>query len=216
MLGELPAMQAPDWEQVFYVYPSVGEDAIGAMLLQKGKGSHYMRPIHCASRVKLTAEKAYSEIELLMVSVVYACRRIMHYLLPEPFVFLISYSLLPQLVNGVDMSKSVMRWVIELHEFQFIFLVEESTRATLADLLTYKGSPLLIKESEIKKPQVEPPEIDNAFLLFFDGSYRKSHGVASGGIVLYDPQGKLIAKRGVKLAAHTNNEAKYATLEIRL
>ena len=33
----LGAMQAPDFELVFYVNPSVGEDAIGAMLLQKGK-----------------------------------------------------------------------------------------------------------------------------------------------------------------------------------
>lgn len=47
ILGGLPAMQAPDWNQVFYVNPSVGEDAIGAMLLQKGKGSQYMRPVYC-------------------------------------------------------------------------------------------------------------------------------------------------------------------------
>ena len=33
VLGAMPAMQAPNWEQVFYVNPSVGEDAIGAMLL---------------------------------------------------------------------------------------------------------------------------------------------------------------------------------------
>ena len=37
VLGAMPAMQAPNWEEVFYVNPSVGEDAIGAMILQKGK-----------------------------------------------------------------------------------------------------------------------------------------------------------------------------------
>ena len=82
ILGAMPAMQAPDWEQVFYVNPSVGEDAIGAMLLQKGKGSQYMRPVYCASRVKSVAERGLSEIELVMVSVVFACRRFHHYLLP--------------------------------------------------------------------------------------------------------------------------------------
>ena len=50
IIGAMPAMQAPDWEQVFYVNPSIGEDAIGAMLLQKGKGSQYMQPMYCASR----------------------------------------------------------------------------------------------------------------------------------------------------------------------
>ena len=38
-LGALPAMQALDWEQTFYVNSSVGENAIGTMLLQNGKGT---------------------------------------------------------------------------------------------------------------------------------------------------------------------------------
>ena len=105
---------------------------------------------------------------------------------------------------------------MELQEFTFSFLVEESARATLVDLLTYKGSPLLIKEETVKKPKEDIVEIKNAHLLFFDGSYRKSHDAASGGIVLYDPQGKLVCKKGVKIDAHSNNEAEYSTLEIAL
>ena len=82
VLGAMPAMQAPDWEQVFYVNPSAGEDAIGAMLLQKGKGSQYMKPVYCASRVKSVAERALSKIELVMVSVIFACRFFRHYFWP--------------------------------------------------------------------------------------------------------------------------------------
>ena len=74
VLGVMQAMQAPDWEQVFYVNPFVGYDAIGAMLLQKGKGNQYMHLVYCASRVKMVAERTLSEIELVMVSVVFACR----------------------------------------------------------------------------------------------------------------------------------------------
>ena len=33
VLGAMPAMQAPNWEKFFYVNPSVGDDAIGAILL---------------------------------------------------------------------------------------------------------------------------------------------------------------------------------------
>ncbi|MCO5601602.1 hypothetical protein L7F22_055725 [Adiantum nelumboides] len=216
ILGGLPAMQAPVWEQVFYANPSVGEDAIGAMLLQKGKKSKYMRPVYCASRVKFAAERKLSEVELVMVSVVFSCRRFRHYLLPRPFVFWTSYAFLPQLINGINMSKAVKKWVIELQEFEFSFLVEESTRATLADLLTYKESPLLIKEEVIKKVEEHVKELNNAHILFFDGSYRKSHDVASGGIALNDPEGKLVCKKGFKLDAHSNNEAEYATLEAGL
>ena len=70
----------------------------------------------------------------------------MQTIFPCPFVFLTSYTFLPQLINGVNMSKAVKKYVIELQEFEFSFLVEESTRATLADLLTYKENPLLVRE----------------------------------------------------------------------
>ena len=128
-----------------------------------------------------------------MVSVVFACRRFCHYLLQRPFVFLTSYTFLPQLINGINMSKAVKKWVIELQEFEFSFLVEDSTRATLADLLTYKENPLLVKEDSVRKVE-SVTEISDAHVLFFDGSYRKSHDAASGGIALYDPQGKLVGK----------------------
>ena len=74
-----------------------------------------------------------------------------HYLLRRPFVFLTSYTFLPQLINGVNMSKALKKWVIELQEFEFSFLVEQSTRATLANLLTYKETPFVIKEEMVKK-----------------------------------------------------------------
>ncbi|MCO5548812.1 hypothetical protein L7F22_002274 [Adiantum nelumboides] len=213
VLGSLPTMQAPNWDKEFYVNPSVGEDAIGAMLLQQGTNFHYMKPIYCASKVKLEVKRHYTDVELIMVSVVYACRRFRRYLLPKPFTFLTSYTLLPKLVNNPTLSKRLMKFIVELHKFQFSFLVEESTRSTLADLLTYKEDPILVKEDTLKKQHMEALDIDNAFLLFFDGSYRKSHNEASRGVVIYDPQGNLVTKRGLKLTAQSNNEAEYATLE---
>ena len=139
----------------------------------------YMRPIYCASRVKFPRERILSEVELVMVSVVYACRRFRPYLLPKPFVFLTSYTLLPQLVNGTHVSKSVMQWVAELQEFKFSFLVEESTRATLVNFLTYKKSPLLIKETIMKKPTSSSPDVDNAccFLMDPTGKHMMQHQV---------------------------------------
>ena len=91
----MPAMKAPHWEKVFYVNPSVGGDAIGSMLLQKGKKSQYMKPVYCASRVKTVAQRALSKIELVMVSVVFAYRPFCHYLLRQAIVLLTSYTFLP-------------------------------------------------------------------------------------------------------------------------
>ncbi|MCO5603002.1 hypothetical protein L7F22_057144 [Adiantum nelumboides] len=182
------------------------------MLLQRGKESQYMKPVHYASRVKILNERDYSEIELVMTSMVYACRRF-NITCCKSLALFTSYSLLPQLFNNSNISKTVMKWVIELQEFQFTFLVEESIRGTLADLLTYKETPILVKEEVVQKKKVETFAISNASLLCFDGSHRRSHDAASGGIVVYDAQGNLVRKQRLKLDAKSNNEAKYMALE---
>ncbi|MCO5559676.1 hypothetical protein L7F22_013277 [Adiantum nelumboides] len=112
-----------------------------------------MRPVYCGSRVKLVAERKSLEVELVMASVIFAYRRFHHYLLPRPFVFLTNYTFLPQLINGTNMSNVVKKWIIELQEFEFSFLVEDSTRATLADLLNYKENPL-VKEEMVRKEEL--------------------------------------------------------------
>ena len=85
------------------------------------------------------------------------------------------------------MSNAVKKWVIELHKFEFSFLVEESTRATLANLLTYKENVVLIKEDKVKIVAEDVKEVSHAHVLFFDGSYRKIHDAAAGRLALYDP-----------------------------
>lgn len=118
----MPAMQAPNWEQDFYINPSIGEDAIGAMLLQKGKGSHSMCPVYCASRVKLVAKRNVSNVDLVMASVVFA---IIFYL---GFCFFNKLHFFASTYQWYQhVSKTVMRWVVELQEFNFSFLIEEST-----------------------------------------------------------------------------------------
>ena len=84
------------------------------------------------------------------------------------------------------MSNAMKKWIITLQEFEFSFLVEESTRPTLANLLTYKRNSILIKEDMVKKVAEAVKEINHAHVLLFDGSHRKSHDATSGGIVLYD------------------------------
>ena len=62
--------------------------------------------------------------------------------------------------------------------------MENTTRATLANLMTYKETPFLIKEEMVKKVAEKVKEIRHAYLFFF----RKSHDVTSQGIVLYNPR----------------------------
>lgn len=70
-----------------------------------------MRPVYYASMVKTEAERKYTEAELVLSSLVYACRMFRTYLISKPFVVLTSYTLLPQLVNNSTLSRSMMRWL---------------------------------------------------------------------------------------------------------
>ena len=60
----------------------------------------------------------------------------------------------------------MIKWVTELQEYSFTFLVEKSTRASLADLLTYKEGPILVKEVDDHMVPVEEKMLDNAVLHF--------------------------------------------------
>ena len=61
-------------------------------------------------------------------------------------------------------------------------MVEESTRAALADILTHQfREKKEKKESKQSIPPVPPTvkEIEEAFALYFDGAYRKKEGKAA-------------------------------------
>ncbi|MCO5559381.1 hypothetical protein L7F22_012980 [Adiantum nelumboides] len=47
----------------------------------------------------------------------------------------------------------------------------------------------------------------------YQSSYQRSHDVAFGGIVIYDVQGNLVRKQGLKRDAMSNNEAVYMAFE---
>ena len=42
VLSSLPTIAPPNWEQVFFVNLSIGEDTLGALLMQKDKKSSFM------------------------------------------------------------------------------------------------------------------------------------------------------------------------------
>ena len=71
---------------------------------------------------------------------------------------------------------------MELQEFDFFFLVEATSRATLADLLTYKDGPILVKEVEEKLAKKKQVTIPGASTLFFYGSYKRSLHQSTGKI----------------------------------
>ncbi|MCO5597264.1 hypothetical protein L7F22_051340 [Adiantum nelumboides] len=113
----------------------------------------------------------------------------------------------------MSISSKISKWVLELQEYEYTFIVEGSTRASLADVLTYK-----VKEKKITpKAQGKLDFSPQGYTLLFDGAYRRQRNKAAGGFVILNEEKKEVLKKGIQLhLAHSNNEAEYATLKAGL
>ena len=120
----------------------------------------------------------------------------------------------------MDVSAWISKWIVQLQEFDYKVMVEESTRAALANILTHQFK----EQKEKKEPRSSPPpapppikEIEQAFSLYFDGAYKRKEGKATTGIVLFNPLKEKVMERGmVMLNVSSNNEVEYDALIARL
>lgn len=137
---------------------------------------------------KLEGERRYIDAELILSSLVYACKKF------RPYLFFCCLDMLhtftSQLVNSTVLSRSMMKWLVESHEYNFCFLVKDTSGATLAYLLAYKEGPILVREVEEKTAKEEHAVISAAYTFSFDGSYKKTTHQAIGGFVIENSEGK--------------------------
>ncbi|MCO5612126.1 hypothetical protein L7F22_066388 [Adiantum nelumboides] len=115
----------------------------------------------------------------------------------------------------MSISSKISKWVLELQVYEYTFIVEDSTRASLADVLTYKVKEKKITPKAQGKLDPSPEgELEDTHTLLFDGAYRKQRNKATGGFVILNEEKKEVLKKGIQLhLAHSNNEAEYATLK---
>ncbi|MCO5596643.1 hypothetical protein L7F22_050711 [Adiantum nelumboides] len=218
VLGSLPTIMPPDPQGIYYLCPSVGLDASGTVLMQKDPKTAYMRPIYFTSKVMTQGQKGYTDIEQLVFSLIVAIRKFRSYLLPKPFIILTLEHNIPYAIQHMSISSKISKWVLELQEYEYTFIVEDSTRASLADVLTYKVKEKKITPKAQGKLDFSPQgELKDAYTLLFDGAYRRQRNKAAGGFVILNEEKKEVLKKGIQLhLAHSNNEAEYATLKAGL
>ena len=116
----------------------------------------------------------------------------------------------------MDVSARISKWIVLLQEFDYTVMVEESTRAALAGILTHQYQEKKHKR-ETKSPLAPPPqplkEIEQAFALYFDGAYKRKEGRAAAGMVVFNPIIEKVMERGIELLnVSSNNEAEYVAL----
>ncbi|MCO5600595.1 hypothetical protein L7F22_054709 [Adiantum nelumboides] len=95
---------------------------------------------------------------------------------------------------------------MELQSYEYTFKVENSVRAQLAGILTYRLHEKVIKVPNVRPLPPPPPKVlSNAYTLFFDGAFRRATGKAGGGLVLVNPDGEVVMKEQVTLDGSTSN-----------
>ena len=77
----------------------------------------------------------YSEVEQWAFALVLACRKFRRYLLPKKFVVVTSSNMLPDVILHLKPGKRIMKWVLELQEFGYEFLIDHTVQAHLSDVL---------------------------------------------------------------------------------
>ena len=122
----------------------------------------------------------------------------------------------PRVLQHMDVLARISKWIVQLQEFDYTVMVEESTRVALAGILTHQYQEKK-QRKEIKSSLAPPPppmkEIEQAFVLYFDGAYKRKEGRAAAGMVVFNPVKEKVMERGIKLLnVSSNNEAEYAAL----
>ncbi|MCO5586553.1 hypothetical protein L7F22_040494 [Adiantum nelumboides] len=208
----------PHPQGTYYLCPSVGLDAFGAVLMQKDPKTSYMRPIYFTSKVMTQGQKGYTDIEQLISSLIVTIRKFRSYLLPKPFIILNLEHNLPYAIQHMSISSKISKWILELQEYEHTFIVKDSTRASLADVFTYKVKEKKITPKAQGKLDLSPQgELEDAYTVLFDGAYRRQRNKAAGRFVILNEEKKEVLKKGIQLhLVHSNNEAEYATLKAGL
>ena len=179
--------------------------------MQKDPKTALMRPVYFASRMMKKAEKEYSPAEKMVLALMFATQKFRSYLLPRNFVIITMEDTFTYVLRHMDVSVRIAKWIVQLQEFDYKVMVEESTRAALADILTHQfREKKERKESKKETPPALPTvkEIEEAFALYFDGIFRKKEGKAATGLVIFNPVSEKVMERGLVLEdVSSNNEA---------
>ena len=155
------------------------------------------------------AEKGFSSSEKAILALMFAVTKLRSYLLPQKFTILTLEETFPTLLQHLDGSPRIAKWLLKLQEFEYKIQVESSTQASLAGLLTHRPFKKRMKISTPTPPPSVEVKLESAHSLFFDGAYKRIIDKAAAGMVVYDPLGNKIYSHGRVLESlHSNNEAK--------
>ncbi|GKV01449.1 hypothetical protein SLEP1_g14000 [Rubroshorea leprosula] len=196
-LNSLPLLTKAQEGEILYLYLRISDTAISSVLVREvGKQQQL---VYYASKVLQGAEQKYLIVEKVALTVVVTARKLRPYFQSHPIIVMTNQPL-KQILQRPECSGRLIKWAVELGEFQIAFQQRSAIRAqVLADFVV-----------ECTSNQVELNSEAETWTLYVDGS-SNSKG-AGAGAVLTRPD-NFRSEHALKFNFEaTNNVAEYEAL----
>ncbi|GJS52426.1 reverse transcriptase domain-containing protein [Tanacetum coccineum] len=208
LIISLPSLTPPLPKETLYAYLAVAKEAVSAVLMTDRNGRQC--PVQYVSRTLNEAEKNYSPLEKLALSLVNMTRRLRRYFEAHP-VKVITDQPIKNILSRAETSGKLAKYAVEIGTYKISFIPRNAIKGQImADFLS-DAPDGEAEEEYFRMPEV-PPEIDDTevWTLFTDGA--ASLKGSGAGLVLIGPSG-LEYTYALRLTfVSTNNEAEYEAL----
>ncbi|GJU39558.1 reverse transcriptase domain-containing protein [Tanacetum coccineum] len=208
LIMSLPSLTSPFSEETLYAYLAVSREAVSAVLLTDRNGRQC--PVQYVSRTLNEAERNYSPLEKLALSLVNMTRRLRRYFEAHP-VKVITDQPIKNILSRTEASGKLAKYAVEIGTYKISFIPRNAVKGqVLADFLS--DAPDGEREDEyFRRPEISPGIDDTeAWTLYTDGA-ASSKG-SGAGLILTGPSGVEYAYALRLTFASTNNEAEYEAL----
>ncbi|GJW32563.1 reverse transcriptase domain-containing protein [Tanacetum coccineum] len=177
-LSELPLLVAPKPKEELIVYMSATHRAISAVLMTE-RGT-VQTPVYFVSRALQGPELNYTPMEKLVLSLVFAAKRLRRYFQAHP-IAVITDQPIKQIISCLNVSGRLKKWSVMLGEHNITYRPRTSVKVQiLANFLVEKSDESPSHTSVVETPQ-EP------WTLFTDGS--SCVDGSGAGLILTSPEG---------------------------
>ena len=202
-LMQAPMLMAPEPGEDLFMYLSVSEHAVNAVLL---RDQGVQQPVYYISKTLVDVEVRYLPLEKLVLALVHATRKLPHYFWAHT-VFVMTEYPLQSLLKRSDFTGKIAKWRTQLGSFDIRYRPRNAIKGqVLADFIT-EFSP---KNDEGMVCHVE----NRPWRVFVDGA--SSAMGAGAGIIIITPKG-IRLEHSFRLGFKAfNNEAQYEAFIVGL
>ncbi|XP_058755917.1 uncharacterized protein LOC131629132 [Vicia villosa] len=199
-LSSPPVLSRPEAVEILYLYLAVATEAVSTALIRET--SEGQKPIYFTSKALQGPEIRHQQIEKVGLALITATRRLIHYFLAHTIVVRTEQPV-QQLLARPDMAGRMLRWSLELAEFDIKYEGRKALKAqVLADFV-----------AEMAFPETTNNNARRWTLYVDDASSSTGSGV---GIILENGEGTLIEVSLSLSFPTSNNQAEYEALLVGL